>query len=133
MSVCPLKDGRHVRAINISLQDNGVSVAQELKEGLYKSESWWPDLAIPVCVALEGSPRVDRSVGCLFEHMLNEEYCIEHFESLSRIKNTDGSQCLPIRLSSYKFENPLKISYRVQKIFRNLTSDLDLEVEVSEI
>lgn len=46
MSVCPLKDGRHVRAKNISLHDNGVSVAQEVKEGIYKSECWRPDLDI---------------------------------------------------------------------------------------
>lgn len=48
MSVCPLKDGRHVRAKNISLHDNG---AQEVEEGIYKSECWRPDLDIPVCVA----------------------------------------------------------------------------------
>lgn len=51
MSVCPLKDGRHVRAKNISLHDNGVSVAQEVEEGIYKSERWRPDLDILVCVA----------------------------------------------------------------------------------
>lgn len=51
MSVCPLKDRRHVRAKNISLHDNGVSVAQEVEEGIYKSERWRPDLDIPVCVA----------------------------------------------------------------------------------